>query len=97
MKIDWTFSLNEPWKIDRVLEFVRIANLYTCNIYIGSNGKMLNAKGLLGIVSFSLSLDEHSSVLLQLNGEDAQEAFEQLSVFLQVMEQALNTGYAVNL
>ncbi|MFC5450343.1 HPr family phosphocarrier protein [Paenibacillus aestuarii] len=97
MKIDWTFRLNEPWKIDRVLEFVRIANLHTCNIYIGSNEKMLNAKGLLGIVSFSLSLNEYSSVLLQLEGEDAQEAFEQLAVFLQINEQRLHTGYAMNM
>ncbi|UKS30473.1 HPr family phosphocarrier protein [Paenibacillus sp. HWE-109] len=83
MKIEWTFSMNQPWTIDRVLDFVSIANRYSCQIYVGSQGKMLNAKGLLGIVSLSLSLGAKSSILLQLDGADAQEAFEQVFIHLQ--------------
>ncbi|GGI43736.1 hypothetical protein GCM10008018_03610 [Paenibacillus marchantiophytorum] len=83
MRIEWTFSMNQPWTIDRVLDFVSIANRYSCQIYVGSQGKMLNAKGLLGIVSLSLSLGAKSAILLQLDGADAQEAFEQVSIHLQ--------------
>jgi phosphotransferase system HPr (HPr) family protein len=83
MKIEWTFTMNEPWTIDRVLDFVAIANRYTCNIYVGINGKMLNAKGLLGIMSLSLSLSDNIAVVLQLDGADAEDAFEHVSVYLQ--------------
>ncbi|TXK79825.1 HPr family phosphocarrier protein [Paenibacillus sp. N3.4] len=89
MKIEWTFAMNKPWTIDRVLEFVTIANRYTCNIYVGKKGKMLNAKGLLGIVSLSLSLGDQSAVVLQLDGTDAQEAFDQVSVYLQSTDRNL--------
>ncbi|NEW05077.1 hypothetical protein GK047_03460 [Paenibacillus sp. SYP-B3998] len=83
MRIEWTFSMNEPWIIDRVLDFVTIANQYTCNIYVGKNGKMLNAKGLLGIVSLSLSLGTNETIVLVLDGADAEQAFEQVAVYLQ--------------
>ncbi|MEC0231329.1 HPr family phosphocarrier protein [Paenibacillus alba] len=83
MRIEWTFAMNQPWTLDRVLDFVNIANRYSCQIYVGAQGKMLNAKGLLGIVSLSLSLGAQSSIVLQVDGADAQEAFDRVSIYLQ--------------
>ncbi|OCT15474.1 hypothetical protein A8709_15470 [Paenibacillus pectinilyticus] len=94
MRIDWTFTMNQPWTIDRVLDFVTIANRYTCNIYVGIQGRMLNAKGLLGIVSLSLSLGNQSTVDLQLDGVDAQEAFEGVSVYLQSADLTAHKSFA---
>ncbi len=34
MKIDWTFTLDQPWTLDRVLNFVTMANQYTSQIYL---------------------------------------------------------------
>lgn len=94
MKIEWTFVMNKPWTIDLVLEFVTIANRYSCNIYVGVSGKMLNAKGLLGIVSLSLSLGSHAVIVLQLDGVDAQEAFEKVSVYLQSEDHRIREAYS---
>ncbi|MEW9701373.1 HPr family phosphocarrier protein [Paenibacillus sp. SI8] len=93
MKIEWTFTVNEPWTLDRVLNFVTIANRYTCNIYVGKSGRMLNAKGLLGIVSFSLSLGDHGAIVLQLDGSDAEAAFEQVAVYLQTTNETVRSLY----
>ncbi|MDQ0901218.1 MULTISPECIES: HPr family phosphocarrier protein [unclassified Paenibacillus] len=94
MKIDWTFTMNQPWTIDRVLDFVTIANRYTCHIYVGVNGNRFNAKGLLGIVSLSLLLGDQSTVVLQLDGIDAHEAFEEVSVHLQSSDLTVRTVYS---
>lgn len=94
MKIEWTYAMNKPWTIDLVLDFVTIANRYSCNIYVGVSGKMLNAKGLLGIVSLSLSLGNQSVIVLQLDGVDAQEAFEKVSVYLQSTDHSIQRAYS---
>lgn len=89
MKIEWTFTMSRVWTIDRVLDFVSMANRYACNIYLGRSGKMLNAKGLLGVVTLSLSLGENEAVHLHLEGSDAEKAFEQLAVYLQNPDRSL--------
>ncbi|MFD0692977.1 HPr family phosphocarrier protein [Paenibacillus sp. GCM10027628] len=94
MRMEWTFTLNEPWTLDRVLDFVTIANRYRCNIYIGKKERMLNAKGLLGIVSLSLSLGKQEAVVLQLDGSDAEEAFGQVVGYLQSNDQTRRTPYS---
>lgn len=83
MKIEWSFEMNRPWTIEQVLNFVTIANRFKSQIYVGSQGKMLNAKGHLGVVSLSLSIGSNATVMLEVVGEDAQEAFEGVSVYLQ--------------
>ncbi|KRE64733.1 HPr family phosphocarrier protein [Paenibacillus sp. Soil750] len=94
MKIDWTFTLDQPWTLDRVLNFVTMANQYTSQIYLGAHGEKVNAKGLLGIVSWSMSLREQSTIALQLEGIDAQEAFEGVSTYLQNQDDVLHTTYS---
>ncbi|KRF02315.1 hypothetical protein ASG89_25050 [Paenibacillus sp. Soil766] len=94
MKIDWTFTLDQPWTLDRVLNFVAMANQYTSQIYLGSHGEKVNAKGLLGIVSWSMSLREQSTIALQLDGIDAQQAFEGVSTYLQNQDDDLHTMYS---
>ncbi|NOU65370.1 hypothetical protein GC096_15150 [Paenibacillus sp. LMG 31461] len=94
MKIDWIFTLDQPWTLDRVLDFVTKANQYASQIYLGAHGEKLNAKGLLGIVSWSMSLREQSTIALQLEGIDAQEAFEGVSTYLQNQDDALHTTYS---
>lgn len=94
MKMDWTFTMEQPWTLDRVLDFVSISNRYACNVYVIVNGIRLNAKGLLGIVSMSLSLDKQTTVTLQLDGIDAPEAFEDVSVFLQNPDPTVLTAFS---
>ncbi|MDD9268786.1 HPr family phosphocarrier protein [Paenibacillus sp. GCM10023248] len=87
MKIEWSFEMNRPWTIDQVLNFVTIANRFKSQIYVGAKGRMLNAKGHLGVVSLSLSVPPNATILLEIEGEDAQEAFEGVAVYLQNEEQ----------
>ncbi|OAS15102.1 HPr family phosphocarrier protein [Paenibacillus oryzisoli] len=94
MRIDWTYTLDQPWTLDRVLSFVAIANQYSSQIYLGAHGEKVNAKGLLGIVSWSMSLREHATIALQLDGIDAQEAFEGVSAYLHNQDDALHTTYS---
>ncbi|NOV04522.1 HPr family phosphocarrier protein [Paenibacillus planticolens] len=83
MKIEWSFEMYRPWTIDQVLNFVAIASRYSSQIYVGTKGELLNAKGLLGVVTLSLSLGAHETIKLLVDGADAQEAFTAVSVFLQ--------------
>ncbi|MBP1961568.1 HPr family phosphocarrier protein [Paenibacillus aceris] len=93
MKIEWSFEMNRLWSIEQVLNFVAMANRFSSQIYVGTKGKMLNAKGVLGVVSFSLTLGSNGTIMLQVEGTDSQEAFTAVSLFLQneVRRQSPNT------
>lgn len=61
--------------------FDAMANRFSSQIYVGTKGKMLNAKGVLGVVSFSLTLGSHETIMLLVEGADSQEAFTAVLIF----------------
>jgi phosphotransferase system HPr (HPr) family protein len=60
--------------------FVQAANKYKSHIEVKIGGKTINAKSIMGI--FALNIFGNSDITLVANGEDEQQAVEELSVFL---------------
>ena len=61
--------------------FVQKANEFSCNIWLESGSRRMNAKSLLGIMSFGLVTG--SEVKLSAEGPDAEEAVAALDELLQ--------------
>jgi phosphocarrier protein len=61
--------------------FVQKANEFTCNIWLESENRKMNAKSLLGIMS--LSIVTGATVTLSAMGPDAEAAIGALEALLQ--------------
>ena len=61
--------------------FVQKANEFNCNIWLESGSRRMNAKSLLGIMSFGIVTG--TQVALIAEGEDAQQAVDALEALLQ--------------
>lgn len=57
-------------------EFVRIAERFRCDVRLTKDGMRVNAKSILAILT--LAAEAGSEVVLEVNGADEHEAFEQL-------------------
>ena len=61
-------------------EFVQVANYYSCGIYLEKDGKRINAKSMMGMMS--MGLIEGEEVLVLADGERKAEAMESIRQFL---------------
>lgn len=62
-----------------LVDLVKKANEYSSRIYVEQEGKYVNAKSIIGMMSLILMNGE--SVILCAEGEDEQEAIEALEEF----------------
>lgn len=60
--------------------FVQEANNFRANVQLQKDGKTVNAKSIMGIMS--LAIESGSSVTLVIEGTDEEEALEALEVFV---------------
>lgn len=61
--------------------FVKEAAAFSSNVTIGKNGKEVDAKRILGVMSLGVKKGEE--IVLKAEGQDEEEAIEKLSAFLQ--------------
>ena len=59
---------------------VQVASQYESSVYLGTEGKKVNAKSIMGMMS--LALDNGESVKVITNGEDEQEAMKGIEEYL---------------
>ncbi|MGM0860880.1 HPr family phosphocarrier protein [Bacillus atrophaeus] len=61
--------------------FVQEANRYTSDVFLEKDGKKVNAKSIMGLMSLAVSTG--TEVTLIAEGEDEQEALEKLTTYVQ--------------
>ncbi|MCY9090171.1 HPr family phosphocarrier protein [Bacillus mojavensis] len=61
--------------------FVQEANRFTSDVLLEKDGKKVNAKSIMGLMSLAVSTG--TEVTLIAEGEDEQEALEKLSAYVQ--------------
>ncbi|AZV49968.1 MULTISPECIES: HPr family phosphocarrier protein [Bacillus] len=61
--------------------FVQEANRFTSDVFLEKDGKKVNAKSIMGLMSLAVSTG--TEVILIAEGEDEQEALEKLSAYVQ--------------
>ncbi|AEB25676.1 HPr family phosphocarrier protein [Bacillus sp. L381] len=61
--------------------FVQEANRFTSDVFLEKNGKKVNAKSIMGLMSLAVSTG--TEVTLIAEGEDEKEALEKLSAYVQ--------------
>ncbi|KAA9017994.1 HPr family phosphocarrier protein [Niallia endozanthoxylica] len=61
--------------------FVQEANRFSSNVFLEKDGKKVNAKSIMGLMSLAVS--SGSTVLLSAEGSDENEAIEELSKYIQ--------------
>ena len=59
---------------------VQVASQYESSVYLETEGKKVNAKSIMGMMS--LALDNGESVKVITNGEDEQEAMKGIEEYL---------------
>ena len=60
--------------------FVQEANRYTSDIFLQKDDKKVNAKSIMGLMS--LAIHTNSTITLIADGNDEQEAIQQLSDYI---------------
>lgn len=63
-----------------IANLVQIANKYSCQIYLEVEEKRVNAKSIMGMMSLAVMNGE--TVVLDVQGEDEEEAISALEKFL---------------
>ena len=63
-----------------IANMVQAANSYESTVYLELNGKRVNAKSIMGMMSLALINGE--TVVLDAEGDDAAEALDALAVLL---------------
>lgn len=61
--------------------FVQEANRFSSNVFLEKDGKKVNAKSIMGLMS--LAVGTGSSVILSAEGKDEQEALNALAAFIE--------------
>lgn len=61
-------------------QFVQLANRFSSDIFIEKDGKRVNAKSIMGLMSLAVGADEE--VLLITEGSDEEPAMEELQAFV---------------
>ncbi|MFG6114620.1 catabolite repression HPr-like protein [Thalassobacillus cyri] len=61
-------------------QFVQLANRFSSDIFIEKDGKRVNAKSIMGLMSLAIGTDEE--VVLITDGSDEEPAMEELQAFV---------------
>ncbi len=61
-------------------EFVQEANRYTSHIFLEKNGKKVNAKSIMGLMSLAITTGEQITLIAE--GADEEAALSQLTSFV---------------
>ncbi|MEH2943887.1 HPr family phosphocarrier protein [Lachnospiraceae bacterium KK002] len=61
-------------------ELVQVANYYSCSVYLEKDGKRINARSLMGMMS--LGLPEGEEITVTTDGEREADAMESVRQFL---------------
>jgi len=56
--------------------FVKVANCYTSEILIEKDGKTVNAKSIIGVLS--MGIEQNTVITIKARGEDAEQALRAL-------------------
>jgi catabolite repression HPr-like protein len=64
--------------------FVQEANRYTADVFVEKEGKKVNAKSIMGIMS--LAVGSGAELNLSVDGQDENEALEALAAFVSKTE-----------
>ncbi|MFC0187475.1 HPr family phosphocarrier protein [Fictibacillus aquaticus] len=61
--------------------FVQEANRFTSDVFVEKDGKKVNAKSIMGIMS--LAIGSGAELVISVNGSDESEAVEALAAFVE--------------
>ncbi|WP_170008159.1 HPr family phosphocarrier protein [Bacillus fonticola] len=62
-------------------QFVQEANKYSSDIFLEKDGKRVNAKSIMGLMS--LAMGKGTTITIETTGSDEQEALQALAEFVQ--------------
>jgi len=75
-----TIQLKTGLQARPAAQFVQEANKYQSEIFITKDGKKVNAKSIMGVMS--LALASGTEIVLSADGKDEQEAIDALANFI---------------
>ena len=80
MKKDVVISMTDSMEATPIAHLVALANEFSSRIYLSMNKTKVNAKSIMGMMSLVLATG--STVTVEVDGDDADEAMEALETFL---------------
>lgn len=80
LKQTMTIQLVNGFEARPVAVLVQLASQFDCSVYLETEGKRVNAKSIMGMMS--LGLDMGVNVQVEADGSDEQEAIDKISSYL---------------
>lgn len=80
-----TVQLKNGLEVRPIAVLVQLASRYDSKVYLESDGKRVNAKSIMGMMS--LGLNTGASVVIEADGTDEDAAVESLAGFLSGKEE----------
>lgn len=75
-----TIKLEKSLEARPVAVLVQVASKHSCSVYLEADGKKVNAKSIMGMMS--LGLDAGEMVTVIADGADADEAIDHMADYL---------------
>ncbi|SES69856.1 catabolite repression HPr-like protein [Salinibacillus kushneri] len=75
-----TVQLSTGLQARPAAKFVQEANRFSANIFIEKDGKRVNAKSIMGLMSLAVASGEE--IVLQAEGSDEQDVIHELTTFV---------------
>lgn len=75
-----TVDLKSGLQARPAAQFVQEANRFASNIFLEKEGKRVNAKSIMGLMSLAIGAGEE--IKLQVDGSDQEEALKELVAFI---------------
>ncbi len=80
-----TVMLQNGLEARPIAVLVQLASQFECKVYLETEGKRVNAKSIMGMMSLGLGVNE--SVTIETDGVDEDKAVEKLVAFLSGKEE----------
>lgn len=80
-----TVTLETGLQARPAAQFVQDANRYAAHLFLEKNGKRINAKSIMGLMSLAVTQGE--TILLIADGPDEEDALNYLTTFVEQAEE----------
>ncbi|PLT31253.1 HPr family phosphocarrier protein [Peribacillus deserti] len=88
--------IEEKLTMSQIMSFYQASKLFEGNVYMHCSHKIVDAKKLSKLVSFMLTVDEHSAIKIILEGQEVQGKLTELTELCAAQEQPLKKKYFMN-
>jgi phosphotransferase system HPr-like phosphotransfer protein len=73
--IEYPLTMHKGFTLEQTISFIHRANQFQSTIYLMKKNMKVNGKNILGLSSMMVTIQNHCTLILSIDGLDAENAF----------------------